>query len=182
MVSFGRTVPRGSISAENKPINTSLSNLLTNIGIDIIGSVQGVGNSKSSTYRPSTSISIHDNQNSLKGQSTILLPSSSHPEDLYSRAANNARESMIIRLEKLFDEVESRLSLMPDEDNDNQNYFELDSFSHDTEDAPLDRRYRHLSKPVVIGDSIPPPINCPAIVQHVNLYLSTNLFNILLTN
>lgn len=173
LVAFGKTFSRSASVSESKPISVCLSNLLGHIGIDLVGSMMAVG-SRSSTYRPTTAMSITQQQESSKLLPTVLLPSSSHPEDLYTRASQNGRESMVMRMEKIFDEVESRLSNMDDDDD---SPFDLENFSSELEDSTSEKRLRHLSKPVVIGDSIPPPLNCPAVVQHVlpPPYLTTYL-------
>jgi hypothetical protein len=174
LVAFGKTFSRSASVSESKPISVCLSNLLGHIGIDIAGSMLAVG-SRSSTYRPTTSMSITDRQDSSKLLPTVLLPSSSHPEDLYTRASQNGRESMVMRMEKIFDEVEARLSGMADEEEESP--FDLENFSSELEDSTSERRLRHLSKPVVIGDSIPPPLHCPAVVQHVAPLPSSHLIS-----
>jgi hypothetical protein len=165
-LAFGKSFSRGMSVSETKSISVCLSNLLTHIGIDLAGSAQAIGNSRTSTYRPSSSRTRPDGQDTSRQISTVLLPSSSHPDDLYTRASQNGRESMVMRMEKIFDEVESRLASMP-EDEDNSP-LELENFSSELDDCTSERRLRHLSKPVVIGDSIPPPLHCPSVVQHVS--------------
>jgi tetratricopeptide (TPR) repeat protein len=138
--------------------------------------MQAAAGTRSSTYRPTASLSITDQQDRDNSNSkllpTVLLPSSSHPEDLYSRASQNGRESMVMRMEKIFDEVEARLASMAAAEEEEESPFDLDNFSSELEDSTSERRLRHLSKPVVIGDSIPPPLHCPPVVQHVRSPLS----------
>jgi hypothetical protein len=172
LVSFGKSFSRGMSVSETKPISVCLSSLLSHIGIDLAGSARAIGNSRTSTYRPSSSKAKPD-QDSSRLTATVLLPSSSHPDDLYTRASQNGRESMVMRMEKIFDEVESRLENMPEEEDDSP--LALENFSSELEDSTSDRRLRHLSKPVVIGDSIPPPLNCPSVVQHVSLHRLSSL-------
>lgn len=164
-VAFGKSFSRGASVSETKPISVCLSNLLSHIGVDLAGSIQTIGGSRT-TYRPIASTTISDDQEVCRPVPTVLLPSTSQPEDLYTRASQNGRESMVIRMEKIFDEVESRLASMPDEED--ESLLDLEFFSSELEDSTSERRFRHLSKPVVIGDSIPPPLQCPAVVQHVN--------------
>lgn len=165
LVAFGKSFSRGGSAVETKPISVCLSNLLGHIGVDLAGSIQATGNSRSTTYRPTTSTMVSDDQTS-RLIPTVLLPSTSQPEDLYTRASQNGRESMVMRMEKIFDEVESRLANMVDEED--TSLFDLENFSSELEDSTSERRFRHLSKPVVIGDSIPPPLHCPSVVQHVS--------------
>jgi hypothetical protein len=161
-ISFGRHFTRTlSIQVESKPIIDCLADLFRQIGIDIAGSVGAVANSRGSTYQ-SVLPPSHAGGDPFGG--SIVIPSTDRPEDLYSRASRHNRETMVIRMEKIFDEVESRLSNSSSGEDDMEDY-NLDTLS-ELED-PFERNLKHLSKPVVIGDAIPPPLNTPSIVQHV---------------
>ncbi len=167
-VGFKRT--SNATTVEKRAMSVCLTHLLSEIGIDLVSSLAP---NSSSTYRPTVSASVNDQDRFQSPHSPVLLPSSSHPEDLYSRAGKNVREAMIIRMENIFDEVEARLAAHQPEDDDEYNPFDLENLSSELEENSSfsDRRNRHLSKPVVIGDSIPPPLHCPTVVQHVCLYM-----------
>lgn len=146
-------------------MNILLTNLLKQLGIDIAHSVDATANSKATTFGASASLNIgHSEDDPFAG--SVLMPNTQTPDDMYTRASKNSREVMVMRMEKIFDEVDARLQGLTDLDGEIANTDLLDEFSSEIDDVS-DNRLRHLSKPVVIGDSIPPPLNCPTTVQHV---------------
>jgi hypothetical protein len=166
--SLNKLMSRGmSVEVETKPIHTMLSSLLKQLGIDIAPSVNATANSKATTFRASASMHIGaDDDDPFTG--SVVIPNSFSPDDLYTRASKNSREVMVMRMEKIFDEVDARLQSLTDIDGEVGNADLLDEFSSEMDDAS-ENRLRHMSKPVVIGDSIPPPLSCPTTVQHVSI-------------
>jgi hypothetical protein len=92
---------------------------------------------------------------------TIIAPSTERPVDMYQGSLNHARQSMLLRMEHLFDEVESKLVVS------------LDPGSHVLQllsmpgEETLDVKARLPSKPVVIGDALPIPADCPDTVDQL---------------
>ena len=149
-------------------MDVMLTDLLKLLGIDITSSTKATAASKASTFRAALSFHVGEggDQDNDCFEGAIIMPSSTAPDDVYTRASKNSREVMVLRMENIFDEVESRLQHMDDMDGDNAVADLLSEFSSEIEDSS-EHRFRYMSKPVVIGDSIPPPLNCPTPVQHV---------------
>lgn len=163
---LNRVMSRGmSVPIETKPMHILLSNLLKQLGIYIVPSVNATANSKATTFRPSASVHIGADDDPFEG--SVVIPNSFSPDDLYTRASKNSREVMVMRLEKIFDEVDARLQSLSDLDGEIASADPLDEFSSELDDT-TENRFRHMSKPVVIGDAIPPPLSCPSTVQHVS--------------
>lgn len=96
--------------------------------------------------------------------STVILPSSDKPEDMYSKASNHTRESTFLRMENLFDEITLKIrNLRYSDELTEGEKMELPGDLEEYSTASL----RNTGKPTVIGDSIPPPMSIPASVQHV---------------
>ena len=163
---LSRHFSRGmSVPVESKPMHIMLTNLLKQLGVDVAPSTNATAASSASTFRASTNLEIGDGDEPFSG--TVMMPTSLTADDLYTRSGKNNREVMVLRMEKIFDEVDMRLQMLSESDGDDNAADMLDDFSSELEDGSSENRMRHLSKPVVIGDSIPPPLNCPATVQHV---------------
>lgn len=99
------------------------------------------------------------NRNLFTG--TVIAPSSDRPEDMYHGSLNHARQSMLIRMEHLFDEVESKLVVSLDAGSSI-----LQLLSSPGEEI-LDGKARLPTKPVVIGDALPIPADCPDTVDQL---------------
>ena len=94
---------------------------------------------------------------------SVNLPNVERPEDMYSSAnSSHARQAMMLRMEHLFDEVESKVL---------QFYVTSDSpilgLLAALEMDALETKVRLPNKPVVIGDAIPVPQYCPESVQQL---------------
>jgi len=168
-VAFGRGLSRQISNIQERvptPLNKSLADMLKTIGIDMAASTLAVADSSASTLRPAASAPTREMKKGTSfledSGSTVHTPFKK-PGDLNPTQSNSNRESMVLRMEKLFDEVDARLEGMANTDFDDE--LEFESFPGDGEEL-VERRSKRMSKPVVIGDSIPPPLNCPAQVQH----------------
>ncbi|KAJ1427008.1 hypothetical protein B484DRAFT_397353 [Ochromonadaceae sp. CCMP2298] len=175
------------INYRNKPIAESVNDLLREIGISKSGEPLIAGNATlSSTVGAGTGddLSRSPRQNAFDGKTTgditvkhsgnsgtsseanlftgtVILPNSDKPENMHSSSLNHSRQAMMLRMEHLFDEVETRV---------------LDLTAPDSEvllllSAPkeeiLDAKVRLPSKPVVIGDALPVPASCPDSVEQL---------------
>ncbi len=99
------------------------------------------------------------NRNLFTG--TVVAPSTERPEDMYHGSLNHARQSMLLRMEHLFDEVESKLVVSL-----NAGSSVLHLLSTPGEEV-LDLKSRLPTKPVVIGDALPIPVDCPDTVDQL---------------
>lgn len=159
----GRAFAKVMPTTDSKPLFRLLSDFLYRIGMNKVPLEQPVVKAAHSTEEDILfgSVSADAFQNS-----GVVLSASTGPEDHYTGRANHAREAMLIRMERLFDEVESRLRYIgtvaiPDNVSAKS--------SHEIGEDPFDKSKRHLSKPIVIGDAIPLPKEktCPMTVKHV---------------
>lgn len=92
---------------------------------------------------------------------TVVLPSTDKPADMHTAALNHSRQAMMLRLEHLFDEVESKV---------------LELIPHDApilrllagpKEEIVETKVRLPTKPVVIGDALPVPQLCPDAVEQL---------------
>lgn len=159
--SFNRGGSMKTVTKEEfKPMHMSLSQLLKNVGIDVPDSMAALAHSvHRDTSATGSTIRFEDSYNS------VILPSSDKPEDLYTQASKHTRESTFLRMENLFDEVTLKIRNLRYADISEEEKQELPGDLEEYSTASL----RNTGKPTVIGDSIPPPMQIPAAVQHVSL-------------
>jgi hypothetical protein len=91
---------------------------------------------------------------------TVILPSSDKPENMHSSTLNHSRQAMMLRMEHLFDEVETRVLNLTSPDSE-----VLLLLSAPKEEVLDSTKQRLPSKPVVIGDALPVPSLCPDSVE-----------------
>jgi hypothetical protein len=171
------------VDVRNKPLAEALSDILREIGISKVDETLSVANlsvsspgshSHSKTMGMGSTASadghtIKHSSNSKAGggdpnlfSGSVVLPSSSQPENMHASSTNHARQAMMLRMEHLFDEVETRaLRLTP------ANSEVLQLLTAPKEDLPPESRARLPSKPVVIGDALPVPAMCPDSVEQL---------------
>lgn len=117
------------------------------------------------TLSTETSATIRQNDDTRGNRSlftgTVVAPSSERPEDMYRSSLNHARQSMLLRMEHLFDEVESKLVVGLDPSS-----AVLQLLSLPMEET-LDNKTRLPTKPVVVGDALPIPVDCPDTVDQL---------------
>mmetsp|Transcript_22243 Transcript_22243/g.32358 ORF Transcript_22243/g.32358 Transcript_22243/m.32358 type:complete len:688 (+) Transcript_22243:128-2191(+) len=168
VVAFGRGLSRQittSLESPPPPLHKILTDLLQTIGINTAVSAHPTVGDTVCVQQPSaTTVSreLKKVASSFEEPGTVVLPASKKPDDLYSRQSNNNREAIIIRMEKLFDEVVARVDSMADIDGI-ETY--LEQFPTDGDES-VERRAKQINKPVVIGDTVPLPLSCPSHVQH----------------
>jgi tetratricopeptide (TPR) repeat protein len=92
---------------------------------------------------------------------TVVAPATDRPEDMYHGSLNHARQSMLLRMEHLFDEVESKIVVSLDAGSS-----VLQLLSTPGEEV-VDGKTRLPTKPVVIGDALPIPVDCPDTVDQL---------------
>lgn len=94
---------------------------------------------------------------------SVSLPNVERAEDMYSSAnSSHSRQAMMLRMEHLFDEVESKVLqfyLTPESP--------ILSLLIIPDNELSDTKVRLPSKPVVIGDAIPVPVFCPDAVEQL---------------
>lgn len=170
---------------EAKPLNVMLCNMLKSVGIDMLTPPSPLIKKTNSTLKSSLSQSgFHQNAGdgtdfyndpfpgTIMLSSAIAPAGSGEPDAIRaakSRNENHSREAMLLRMEKIFDEVEERLNKIPTTEytatSMNENEFDTEN------DIKINRSRLHVSKPVVVGDAIPPPTNSPPLVGQVLILL-----------
>ena len=182
---------RKLVDPRTKPVAESLSDLLREIGISRVDDTLSVANLtigsggggdahqlKSATNTPHkpqqqhhhSAGSDHVVKHSGAGggepnlfSGTVIVPSSSQPENLHSSTLNHSRQAMMLRMEHLFDEVETRALQMTPTDSE-----VLALLSAPREGGEVvESKVRLPSKPVVIGDALPVPALCPDSVEQL---------------
>lgn len=158
--SFNRAASSRNLPKEEAsvPMHTSLAELLKNVGIDVPDSTAALAQSVHHDKGAGSTVRFEDSHTS------VILPSSDKPEDMYTRTSNHTRESTYLRMENLFDEVTLKIRNMRYGDLSEAEKQELPGDLEEYSTASL----RNTGKPTVIGDSIPPPMMIPAAVQHVS--------------
>eukprot|EP00607_Mallomonas_marina_P006689 CAMPEP_0182438286 /NCGR_PEP_ID=MMETSP1167-20130531/85652_1 /TAXON_ID=2988 /ORGANISM="Mallomonas Sp, Strain CCMP3275" /LENGTH=451 /DNA_ID=CAMNT_0024631567 /DNA_START=554 /DNA_END=1906 /DNA_ORIENTATION=+ len=106
------------------------------------------------------------------GDSTFVgevnLPMSSKPEDSYSSSMKLERQAMLVRMDRIFDDIGEKLRKVT------YTHAQLDPllsstvlYSTTDEHTKPDMQLKFASKPVVIGDAVPLPASCPAVVEQL---------------
>lgn len=212
-----RMAPSAAVQ-DPKRLAESLSDLLKNIGVSFLpnsGADWGAEDSKRpsglNSKRGSRPESPSDD-GPAHAWSAVCMPTSDHPQDLYSALDRPGGETAQLRIQHLFADIAQQLKA----DRSNGEYYASNSFSRtftamalnsqsavemrnsvnevpeevDPEDvfhrlgsvewesdpsAPLaddqslfDTRAQLVVKPTVIGDAVPPPLDCPLSVLHVS--------------
>lgn len=155
--------------AENKPMEQVLSDLIRDLGIDRSVNKPIEGDMMlESLNSPSRSIPrgrSGDMGNTHAGSTlsvpgTVVLPSQNRPENQYTGTLSHSRHAQLMRMENLFEEIESKVLGMLDPGSD---VLAMMSLPNDIVDA----KSRLTSKPVVIGDAVPVPAICPEPVEQL---------------
>ena len=162
--------------SKSKPLSELLHDLLRDIGISKMDdnnktktvTIDGaatpgmspprqITGSPSQSKDPSHPVNIEPNLFS----GTVVAPSGNQPQDMYSSSFNHSRQAMMMRMEHLFDEVESKvMQLLPPQS-------EVLVLLASPPDEVLDTKVRLPTKPVVIGDALPVPAQCPLEIEQL---------------
>lgn len=129
--------------------NTSNSNSSSN----------GGGGVTSTILRSSGRRDLEGEPNLFTG--SVIAPNSLKPENLHTSSLNHSRQAMMLRMEHLFDEVETRALELTSPDS------EVLALLSSPKDDILDSKVRLQSKPVVIADALPVPAQCPDSVEQL---------------
>ena len=89
------------------------------------------------------------------------MPSQNRPENQYTGTLSHSRHAQLMRMENLFEEIESKVLKMLNPGSDILSMISLPN------DENLDAKSRLASKPVVIGDAVPVPAICPEPVEQL---------------
>lgn len=100
-------------------------------------------------------------QGSALDNGAVVAPTSEAPQDQYTGATNHNRQAMMLRMEHLFDEMETKLLLIIDSTSETMQLLS------EPGDEMTDTKPRLISKPVVIGDAVPVPVSCPEAVEQL---------------
>ena len=188
-----KTLRKGTIERDDYlPVADMLSELLKVIGIDLSRMPhrmnQSMNYSKSKTFQTSSSTgamntstqrlynesggfvsgeqetsALEMNDDFLAG--VVVVPSSERPEDHYAGSSRLGRQSMLIRMERLFDDVADRLTKVTyASKTEEYNTVHLPLLE---DHVPPDMSPSYTSKPVVIGDAVPVPAKCPKAVEQL---------------
>lgn len=151
-IGIGRTVPESSLSSHAKDSFSPVKG----------GGVVGNRELEPDIYQHNGGLEhSHMLQYSPKKKSEVVKPSSDRPQDMHSAAGNHGRQAMMLRMEHLFDEVETRLlTRIPADD-------PLLQTAQTGIGEVAEVKAKLPSKPVVIGDAIPIPSVCPQEVQQL---------------
>lgn len=174
---------RKLVDARHKPIAEALSDLLREIGISRVDDTLSVANLSVSSPAGSPThgrakqlvatggngdTKVKHSANSTNGggepnlfTGTVIVPTSEKPENMHAASLNHSRQAMMLRMEHLFDEVETRALQLTSPDSE-----VLTILSAPKEDV-LETKVRLPSKPVVIGDALPVPAECPDSVEQL---------------
>ena len=105
-------------------------------------------------------IDIEPRESSLEN-GAVVAPTSDGPQDQYTGTMNHNRQAMMLRMEHLFDEMETKLLLIIESSSETMQL--LTEPGDDMHDA----KPRLVSKPIVIGDAVPVPQSCPEAVEQL---------------
>mgnify|MGYP005991056343 CR=1 FL=1 len=174
------TFAKKVLDVRNKPVAEALSDLLREIGISRVDETLSVANmtisspsvvtsvgSPKSGMRSGEHVVKHSSSQSRNGgepnlfTGSVIVPSSDKPENMHASSLNHNRQAMMLRMEHLFDEVETRCLQLTSPDSE-----VLQLLSTPKEDA-VETKVRLPSKPVVIGDALPVPAQCPDSVEQL---------------
>ena len=167
-------------AAEEKPLANLLTSLLKALGIDkaaggetfsFLDAEGGRGGEMSLNLADLKfpSMESPDDANvSADGQGgEVIAPAVGHPMDSYSAFLNQGRRTMALRMEHLLDEVEARL--MKDTDPGDRVIQLLaesrEEAAHNATHLAIAQKF--AAKPVVVGDAIPVPSDCPPAVEQL---------------
>lgn len=172
---------RKLVDARNKPIAEALSDLLREVGISRTDETLSVANmsitspvgspapsraKQSVAFTGDQTVKHSSNTTSGGGEpnlftGTVIVPTSEKPENMHAASLNHSRQAMMLRMEHLFDEVETRaLRLTPPES-------EVLTILSAPKEEVMETKLRLPSKPVVIGDALPVPAECPDSVEQL---------------
>lgn len=161
------------VDSSSRPLEQLLGDLIRDLGIDravnkpMGGSELAIDDldSPSKSIPRGRSRDTFDSDSrtggSLRMQGTVTLPSQSHPENQYTGTLSHSRHAQLMRMENLFEEIESKVLKMLDPGSDILQMISLPN------DENLDAKSRLASKPVVIGDAVPVPAICPEPVEQL---------------
>lgn len=92
----------------------------------------------------------------------VNMPTSMRPEDAYSSSLNHSRHAQLLRMDHLFEEIETKMleRLGPGSE-------VVAMLASTSLEEKLETRARLSSKPVVIGDAVPVPSVCPEPVEQL---------------
>lgn len=161
------------------PLANLLQSLLRNIGIDKLGptnnfsfqeggGLNGAGGDFESSLGFEHDSAPVDGGAASGGGGEISMPQSTRPDDQYQQYLNQGRMTIQLRLEHLFDEVETKLIQAADPES---GLFDLVHSAKEEQElmARSDsfNQHKYASKPVVIGDALPIPTDCPEEVEQL---------------
>lgn len=185
-----RNIVRGNNHAqEQKQLSVILTSMLKSMGIDMSDPpVVQKKTEKPPKFKSCLSYASVGDDNTVHSlditdpfPGTVLLsstiaPAGSGAPDDQRRAstcgANHSREAMLLRMANIFDEVEDRIRFLKKE----SALLEEEMIVHKF-DVQINRSTLHQSKPVVIGDAIPPPSSAPDIVNQVYFIYEIYMIN-----
>lgn len=114
---------------------------------------------------------VPNNANAATGRSlftgTVTQPTVTRPQDMYTAQASHTRQAMLLRMEHLFDEVESKLMLELPTGAEIVNLLTPPSDAADLHGDTAAGKGRLPSKPVVISDALPVPAQCPETIEQL---------------
>jgi len=169
------------VNEDSKPLANLLQELLRSMGIDKLGpssSFQSfqeggkVGDLDLETYGFGTlgfagdESDVMDTRHVRTGE--VAAPGSTRAEDQYTAFLNQGRHTMALRMEHLLDQAESRLMVKIGTDDGivaliNSTHREHVENMHRSAGPSM----KYASKPVVIGDALPVPNECPEDIEQL---------------
>lgn len=157
---------------KGRPLVDQLADLFRDIGISKFDTADS-GGLALPIIQQRTSAIAHEELAAARSSSSashtlrgaVVQPSSIRATDMYQSAGNHAKQSMLLRMEHLLDEVEAQLiSKLPA---DAPVLQLLVGTSEEVLHQAADSKLRLPSKPTVIGDAVPVPSACPETVEQL---------------
>ena len=163
----GKFAKKTGASSSSSEAKTSLADMLGDL-IRAIGIDKNVGITADARLSPGKADPM--GLAKLEGDSAPLgglvgvvnMPTSMRPEDAYSSSLNHSRHAQLLRMDHLFEEIETKMleRLGPGSE-------VVALLASTSLEEKLETRARLSSKPVVIGDAVPVPSVCPEPVEQL---------------
>ena len=181
------TFARKIVDVDTKPFVDIVLEFFKSIGIDKGKDISGDSKRGMATIRSSSPVQGIDNRMNARpvsaateishdadsrgstaddGKGRVKIPVADTPMDQYASTMNHSRQAMLMRMEHLFDEIESKLLPIVGSDTELMQLLAASQSDKEINEA-MENKGRITSKPVVIADAVPVPLQCPEIAEQL---------------